>query len=98
MSGILRKWRPDDAEALAEILSDRRILDNLRDGIPFPYAKEDGEKFIAAMLSADENEVFAFAISEAGKAGFRCEGILRAAAVKNGKIRDMKMYSRLKED
>lgn len=32
------------------------------------------------------------------KAGFRCEGILRAAAVKNGKIRDMKMYSRLKED
>lgn len=50
MSGILRKWRPDDAEALAEILSDRRILDNLRDGIPFPYAKEDGEEFIAAML------------------------------------------------
>lgn len=34
----------------------------------------------------------------AEKAGFRCEGILRAAAVKNGKIRDMKMYSRLKED
>lgn len=51
MSGILRKWRPDDAEALAEILSDRRILDNLRDGIPFPYAKEDGEEFIAAMCS-----------------------------------------------
>ena len=52
MSGILRKWRPDDAASC-------RVLE---------------------------------------KAGFRSEGILRAAAVKNGKIRDMKMYSRLKED
>lgn len=32
------------------------------------------------------------------KAGFQCEGVLRCNAVKNGKLLDMKMYSRLKTD
>jgi Acetyltransferases, including N-acetylases of ribosomal proteins len=27
------------------------------------------------------------------KAGFRCEGILRSNAVKNGRVKDMKMYA-----
>lgn len=30
------------------------------------------------------------------KTGFQCEGTLRSNAVKNGKVLDMKMYSRLK--
>ena len=32
------------------------------------------------------------------KAGFALEGVLRKNAVKNGKILDMKMYSRLNDD
>ena len=32
------------------------------------------------------------------KAGFKYEGTLRSNAVKNGKVVDMKMYSRLRED
>uniref|UniRef100_UPI0025FABADA GNAT family N-acetyltransferase n=1 Tax=Thomasclavelia sp. TaxID=3025757 RepID=UPI0025FABADA len=32
------------------------------------------------------------------KAGFHYEGTLRKNAIKNGKILDMKMYSRLKDD
>lgn len=31
------------------------------------------------------------------KAGFRMEGVLRSNAVKNGKLLDMKMYSRIQE-
>ena len=32
------------------------------------------------------------------KAGFRYEGTLRSNAVKNGRVIDMKMYARLRDD
>lgn len=169
MNCILKKWDLSDAKDLVKILSDKRILDNLRDGIPFPYTLQDGKEFIASILQANENNTFAFAITidnkvigsitvfrqenihnktgELGyylareywgkgimtkavnqiceyvfnnsdiiriyaepfaynigscrvleKAGFHYEGTLRKNAIKNGKILDMKMYSRLKDD
>lgn len=45
------------------MLSNKKIQDNLRDGLPYPYTEQDGKEFISAMLSADENETFAFAIT-----------------------------------
>lgn len=169
MNCVLKKWDLSDAKDLVKILSDKRILDNLRDGIPFPYTLQDGKEFIASILQANENNTFAFAITidnkvigsitvfrqenihnktgELGyylareywgkgimtkavnqiceyvfnnsdiiriyaepfaynigscrvleKAGFHYEGTLRKNAIKNGKILDMKMYSRLKDD
>ena len=59
----IRKWELSDAADLATALSNRKIQDNLRDGLPYPYTEQDGIKFISAMLSADENETFAFAIT-----------------------------------
>ena len=32
------------------------------------------------------------------KAGFRLEGVMRHSAVKNGVVRDMRLYSLLRED
>ena len=32
------------------------------------------------------------------KVGFMCEGVLRSCAVKNGKVRDMKIYSLIKSE
>lgn len=164
----IRKWELSDARNLAAALSNKKIQDNLRDGLPYPYTEQDGREFISAMLSADENETFAFAITvdnvaigsigifrqenihrrtaELGyyiaeeywgkgimteavrqiceyvfsksdiirifaepfayniascrvleKAGFQCEGTLRSNALKNGKVMDMKMYSKIKE-
>lgn len=169
MDCILKKWDLSDAKDLVKILSDKRILDNLRDGIPYPYTLQDGKEFIASILQANENNTFAFAITidnkvigsitvfrqenihnktgELGyylareywgkgimtnavnqiceyvfdnsdiiriyaepfaynlascrvleKSGFHYEGTLRKNAIKNGKILDMKMYSRLKDD
>lgn len=163
----IRKWTIDDAADLAAALSNPRVQNNLRDGLPYPYTEEDGRDFISAMLASDENEVFAFAITvddraigsigvfrqqnihsqtaEMGyyiaeeywgngimteavmltckyvfdnsdimriyaepfasnigscrvleKAGFLCEGTLRSNAVKNGEIKDMKMYALLR--
>ncbi len=163
----IRKWRQSDAKSLSELLNNKKILDNLRDGLPFPYTEEDARLYIEAMLSADTDSVFAFAIEFGGqivgsigvfrqenihsktaemgyyigenywnkgiattaikqtydfvfrnsniiriyaepfarnaascraleKAGFQCEGTLRANAVKNGVVEDMKMYSIIK--
>ena len=59
----IRKWELSDAKDLAAALSNRKVQDNLRDGLPYPYTEQDGKEFISAMLSADENETFAFAIT-----------------------------------
>lgn len=165
----IRKWELSDARDLAEALSNTKVQDNPRDGLPYPYTEQDGKDYISAMLSADENDTFAFAIVTDGKvigsigafrqgnihrqtaelgyyiaekywgkgfmteavkqlceyvfthtdivriyaepfaynigscrvlekAGFQYEGTLRSNAVKNGKLLDMKMYSRLRTD
>lgn len=163
----IRKWKLTDAKDIAVVLSNKNVQDNLRDGLPYPYSEQDGMDFISSMLSANETETFAFAITlddkaigsigvfrqqnihrqtaEMGyyiaeeywgngimtdavkqiceyvfensdilriyaepfahnigscrvleKAGFKYEGTLRSNAVKNGKVVDMKMYSRLR--
>lgn len=58
----LRPWRLSDAQALAGILNDPAVQANLRDGLPYPYTEADGREFIAAMLAADPDKTFAFAI------------------------------------
>lgn len=165
----IRQWRIDDAKNLSELLNNKKILNNLRDGLPFPYTESDALDYINAMLNSDKNSNFAFAIEYNGrlvgsvgvfrqdnihnktaevgyyvgesfwnkgiatsaikqacefifgntdiiriyaepfvrnagscraleKAGFVCEGTLRANAFKNGVIEDMKMYAIIKAD
>lgn len=165
----IRKWELSDARDLATALSNKKIQDNLRDGLPYPYTEQDGKEFISSMLAANENDTFSFAITIDGKAigsigafrqgnihrqtaelgyyiaeeywgkgimteavkqlcdyvfsytdiiriyaepfaynigscrvlekaGFKYEGTLRSNAVKNGKVLDMKMYSKLKTE
>ena len=72
----IRKWELSDAKDLAAALSNRKVQDNLRDGLPYPYTEQDGKEFISAMLSADENETFAFAIT-VNNMVIGCIGIFR---------------------
>jgi ribosomal-protein-alanine N-acetyltransferase len=51
-----------DAPDLARAINNKRVQDNLRDGLPYPYTVRDAEEYIAALLAADPNDVFAFAI------------------------------------
>ncbi len=67
MSCKIRKWSVEDAESLAEILNNKKILDNLRDGIPFPYTVQDALEYINSTLKADGNCVFSFAVSAEDK-------------------------------
>lgn len=66
MSCMIRKWRISDRERLAEMLNNPKVLDNLRDGLPYPYTPADGEEYITSMLAADETSTFAFAITVDG--------------------------------
>ena len=48
----LRKWRLSDAKELAAALNNKRILNNQRDGLPFPYTEQDATEYITAVRSA----------------------------------------------
>ncbi|XCP86508.1 GNAT family protein [Roseburia hominis] len=85
MTCEIRKWKLTDASDLASALSNKHIQDNLRDGLPYPYTEKDGMDYISAMLSANENDTFAFAIivdnKVIGSIGvFRQENIHRQTA------------------
>ncbi|GAA2926809.1 GNAT family N-acetyltransferase [Enterococcus raffinosus] len=86
MDKIIRKWRLEDAKDLAGMLSNKKIQDNLHDGLPYPYTEKDAQAFIQDMLAADSTKTFAFAIiNDENKAigsigAFRCENIHRQTA------------------
>ena len=63
----IRKWKLSDAKDLAIALSNRKVQDNLRDGLPYPYTEQDGKDYISDMLSANEDDTFAFAITSDNK-------------------------------
>ena len=50
MECAIRKWKLSDADDLAEMLNNKKIMDNLRDGLPFPYTVKDAEEYITAMI------------------------------------------------
>ncbi|MDD3172512.1 MAG: GNAT family protein [Herbinix sp.] len=59
----IRPWLMEDANDLALALNNKKIHDNLRDGLPFPYTTKDAEAFIRAMLDSEKDETYAFAIT-----------------------------------
>ena len=80
MECAIREWKIEDAARLAEMLNNKKILNNLRDGLPYPYTKSDAEEYITSMLEADKMKTFSFAITVddkvVGSIGvFRCDNI-----------------------
>ena len=63
----IKKWDLADAADLAAAISNKKVQDNLRDGLPYPYTEKDGREYISSVLSADEKETFAFAITVDGR-------------------------------
>ncbi len=76
----IREWQIEDAENLALVINNKKIQDNLRDGLPYPYTVENAKEYITSMLSADKDETYTFAITVDDKAigsigVFRCNNI-----------------------
>lgn len=59
----IRYWAIEDASDIAKALNNKKVLDNLRDGLPYPYTAEDAKAFITSMLQADKNTTYSFAIT-----------------------------------
>lgn len=81
----IRSWKIEDVEVLAKATNNKKIQDNLRDGLPFPYTISDAKDFISSMLTADRNNTFAWAITiddvAVGSIGvFRKENVHRLTA------------------
>ena len=85
MNVNLREWDLTDAGDLTAAINNPKVLENLRDGVPYPYTEKDAEEFITATLSAEKDSLYAFAITYEGKAigsigVFRKEGVHRFTA------------------
>lgn len=59
----IRIWKMEDAQNLADALNNKKIQDNLRDGLPYPYTSADAEVFISCMLKAEKDSQYAWAIT-----------------------------------
>lgn len=68
MNVRIREWKTEDAKSLAAALSNEKVLNNLRDGLPFPYTEKDALDYINAMRNADPSSTFAYAIDIDGTA------------------------------
>ncbi|WP_299683573.1 GNAT family protein [uncultured Dokdonia sp.] len=61
----IRSLTLDDAQQLATLANNKKVWDNLRDYIPYPYNEKDAEFFIN--LTAEENPKQNFGIEYKGK-------------------------------
>ncbi len=62
------EWKLGDAKDLVATINNKAVLDNLRDGLPYPYTEKDAEDYILSMLSSDKSKIFAFAVRVDGVA------------------------------
>lgn len=63
MNCSIRPWKIEDAPDLASAINNKKIHDNLRDGLPYPYTVKDAEEYINIMLVSNKDQTFAFAIT-----------------------------------
>ncbi|MDR2907998.1 MAG: GNAT family N-acetyltransferase [Bacteroidales bacterium] len=68
MNITIRPWQIEDAADLALALNNKKVQDNLRDGIPYPYTLNDAKDFITLMLNAEKDSQYAWAIANDDKA------------------------------
>ena len=59
---VLREWKIKDAPELTAALNNKKVMDNLRDGIPYPYTEKDAEEYISSTLSTEKDTKYVFAI------------------------------------
>ena len=50
----LRPWQLSDIPSLALYLNNKKIWDNCRDRLPFPYTEEDARSFIDYAMNTQE--------------------------------------------
>ena len=55
----LRNWTRVDIPTLAKYLNYKKIWDNCRDALPYPYTEKDAEQFISFVEGQSEQSITA---------------------------------------
>jgi len=55
----IRALKMSDKQSLAKLVNNKKIWDNLRNGLPYPYHESDAVKFINTVCANELNHVFA---------------------------------------
>lgn len=67
--GMVRRWRPDDAESLSRHGDDRRIWRSMSDAFPSPFTRERADAFIAMTARQSPTTYFAIATPDQAVGG-----------------------------
>ena len=59
----LRAWTKADIPALAKYLNNKKIWDNCRDALPYPYTEKDAEQFISFVEGQSEQNNYCIEIN-----------------------------------
>lgn len=68
MEFILRDWKSNDKESLAQQANNKKIAENLRDVFPYPYTLNDAENYITMCINNGDTKAYTKAIVIDGKA------------------------------
>ncbi len=61
MDKCIYDWKIEYAEELVSVIGNKKVQDNLRDGLPYPYTIADAKWFINEMINCNKNNLFSFA-------------------------------------
>jgi len=72
MKVTLREWKKSDAEELAKIANNKKIWDNVRDRLPYPYTKKDAKEWLSLVRQQERTTTFCVEAdgAMAGSVGF----------------------------
>lgn len=59
----LRLWAKADIPVLAKYLNNKKIWDNCRDSLPYPYTEKDAEQFISFVEKQSEQNNYCIEIN-----------------------------------
>lgn len=79
----LRAWKQGDAASLALHANDEGVARNLRDAFPHPYALEDAEQYLSAVVNVTQPNMLAIEVDEQAVGGIgikRLEDVERVGA------------------
>jgi len=105
---ILRPLNGNDSTELARLANNKKIWDNVRDFLPFPYTIDDGISFINMVKEERfyqldyvriHTGVFEYNIGSMKvleKNGYKKDGVFEKAILKNGRIWNEHRYSKIK--
>lgn len=62
VSVVLREVSLDDASIIARLANNKKIWNNVRDRMPYPYALKDAEQFVEQVLKEDGPSVHAITL------------------------------------